>query len=225
MQNNSPAFHLALTITAILAACSSQSTKPITQPASTTINPATQPTLSADLSTPIPAPVTNQLKLGGKNPPRHRNLRQQPIPHSQRQTLDPRNGRIPLRPLPTSRMGRRNPKNESRRNHRRLHLRHMDLSRRNPRPIRLDRRPRPPPFPTTLRQARLIRLRPHRSLVPRRSPQRRPTRLAPPKIQNHPPRRPNFHALHRPLLRTNPKTTRRPPLQRRRPSDRHPTRQ
>jgi beta-galactosidase len=68
VQKNFPAFHLALSVAVILSACSSQSTKPISQPAPAAISPTAYPTLSADLSTPIPPPITNQLRLGGKNP-------------------------------------------------------------------------------------------------------------------------------------------------------------
>jgi hypothetical protein len=53
-------------ITIILAGCSAQTTPPVST--STTATPATQPTLTADLSAPIPAPLTGHLKIGGRNP-------------------------------------------------------------------------------------------------------------------------------------------------------------
>jgi beta-galactosidase len=69
VQKKLRAINQILTLTLILAGCTStaiiQSPNPIAQVPS----PTTQPTLlNADLSTPIPAPITNQLKLGGKNP-------------------------------------------------------------------------------------------------------------------------------------------------------------
>jgi beta-galactosidase len=57
---------LTAVIAIILAGCSAQTTRPVST--ATTATPATQPTLTADLSAPIPAPLTGHLKIGGRNP-------------------------------------------------------------------------------------------------------------------------------------------------------------
>ncbi len=66
MQKMPLSFRLTIAIAILLAGCSSQTSQPVATVA--TPAPAIQPKLTADLSTPIPSPISGYLKVGGSNP-------------------------------------------------------------------------------------------------------------------------------------------------------------
>lgn len=69
MQKKLRTINQILTLALILAGCTSTATIQSPNPIAQVPSPTTQPTLlTADLSTPIPPPITTELKLGGNNP-------------------------------------------------------------------------------------------------------------------------------------------------------------